>query len=108
MLSRWLPSNGRNPVTALGEMTVLPRGGGQPPHELTAELIGFDHRVDDVLGGEMDDVDVLLILGAAFGDETFAFGRVFDRFDLVEVDRVDRGLRAHNRDASGGKSDGRV
>ena len=46
----------------------------------------------------MQDVDVLRVLVAQLLDARGALGLVVDRLDLVEVDGVDRRLRAHHGD----------
>ena len=79
-------------------MRSLPpaRAGG---HDIGPEVLGFHDRVDDQLRREAEQVDIGGELGAAFVDEPLALVGVVDRGDLVGVDRVDRRLRAHHRDA---------
>ena len=60
-------------VAAFGEVAVLALGRGQAADQLVAEVVRLDHGVDDVLGGQVEDVDVLLVLAALLGDERFAF-----------------------------------
>src|SRR5215207_11655659 len=71
-LSMGPPSNGldgRDAVTAAGEMAVLAAGGGVPADQLGTELAGLEDHVDDELAREVHDVDVALVLLALLTDE---------------------------------------
>ena len=69
---------------------------------------GSIDRVDDQLGGQVEDVDVGRVLLALGGDEGLALGLVVDRLDLVVEDGVDRRLRAHHGDRGARQGDAAV
>ena len=60
-------------MPAPGEVAVLAGRRGEARDQLGAQFTGFDDRVDDQLAGQPDQVDVALVLVAAFLDERLAF-----------------------------------
>ena len=75
-------------------MPVAARGIPQPTEQFLAQRVGLDDPVEDEIGGQAFEVDVLLVFRAAFRDVRGPFVRVGDRGDLVGVDGVDRRLGA--------------
>ena len=71
-------------------------------HQLPPELIGLDDRVEDEIGGEPLEVDILLIFTTLVLHELLTLGRIRDLADLVGVDGIDCRLRTHHRDPCGG------
>jgi hypothetical protein len=69
----------------------------EAPHQLLPQVVRRHHRVDDQLGCEAEDVDVLAVLVLQSSDESRALilGQLLD---AVVVDGVDRRLRTHHRD----------
>ena len=78
------------------------------PDQVRAQVGRLHHRVDDELGGQVQDVDLRLVLGAQLLGAALALGGVLDRLELVVEDRVDRGLRAHHGDLGVGQRDAGV
>src|ERR671925_686770 len=66
--------------------------------ELGPEVTRLDHRVDDQLRGQVQDVDLLGVLRAQLLGPARSFVGVADRLQLVVEDRVDRRLRTHHGD----------
>src|SRR6185503_16021693 len=69
--------------------------------DLGASLAGRDHRVDDQIGRQSHEVDILLVLRAPVDDERVALVRIGNLRDLPGVHGVYRGLRSHDGDLGG-------
>ena len=80
-------------MAAFGEAAVLGCGGLQPALDLAPQIVRFHHRVDDVLGGEVGDVYVPLVLESFFSYESLPVLRV-----------VEGSLRGYN-DLKGGSEE---
>ena len=73
-------------MALLDEEPLAPVGRREAPHDLFAQTIEVDDGVDDELGREAQQVDVLLVLGPSLRDERRPLVVVRDRGDLVGVD----------------------
>ena len=56
-------------ASPLAERPVTSRGVAQPVQQLGAQRVGLDDLVEDEVGGQPLEVDVLLVLAALLGDE---------------------------------------
>src|SRR5215212_8312462 len=90
--------NGRDGVP-LGRPAAVARGvRREAPDELASQVAGLDDRVDHELRGEVQDVDLLAVLGAQLLGAACALVIVVDRLELVVEDGVDGGLWPHHGD----------
>src|SRR4051794_19319519 len=81
-------SDRRDAVAAIAERAILATRQLEPAHHLTAQIREVDDRVDDELGRQPQQVDVLFVDASLLGHEHLALGFVGDRRDLVRVHRV--------------------
>ena len=99
----------RGDVAALvGEVPVAPGGVAQPVQQLVAQGVGLDDVVDDQVGREPLEVDVVLVLGPTRPPRTRRAPRPLvglDLGDLVGVHRVHGRLRPHDGDPGGRQRD---
>src|ERR1041384_6393724 len=61
-------SHGGDAVAAVEDLALLGPRHRKAGNEFVTQLIRIDDRVDDQLGGQPEQVDVLLVLTAAVGD----------------------------------------
>src|SRR5438128_5327688 len=89
-------SDGGDATAFEGAGAVALGGGGEAGDDLPAQAVARDDRFQDQLGGELEDVDVGLVLLAQVLHVRGALAlRLL--LDLVVVDRVHRCLGAHHR-----------
>src|SRR5450759_904186 len=69
LLDRW------DAPAAIAEGAVPARRIGQPPQELSPQLVSLDDGVENEIGGQSFKVDVLLILATFVLHELLALGR---------------------------------
>src|SRR5438132_7342673 len=84
--------DGRDAVAAVAERAVLGAGQLEAGHELVAQVLGRNHGVDDELGRQAQQVDVLFVLGPPLGHEPLPLRRIAHLRDPVGEDGVDGGL----------------
>ena len=63
------PLDRRDRVVLRGPLAGAAGVQREAPHQLRAQVLGLDHRVDHELGGQVQDVDLLLVLRAQLLDE---------------------------------------
>ena len=68
----WLWSDRRHAVAAVGEPAALRDHERETPRQLLAEVLGLHDGVDDEIGRETEEIDVLLVLAPPFLDEGLA------------------------------------